>query len=79
VPYALLDLPAMAGRGVVEPAFRERLADGVAGMSDSVMAGEAPLLEAALLVARVVRLVDIIAGVFARNRDWKYRVRLDCS
>ena len=49
------------------------------GMSNSVMAGEAPLLEAALLVARVVRLVDMIAGTFAMNRDWKYWVRLDCS
>ena len=56
----MLALLAMAGRGVAEPARREeRLADGVAGISASVIAGDAPLLEAALLVARVVRLVDI--------------------
>lgn len=52
----------MAGRGVAEPALRDevRLADGVAGMSPSPIAGVDPLLEAALLVARVVRLVDMM-------------------
>lgn len=65
VPYAVLALLAMAGRGVAEPALRdERLAaDGVAGISSSVMAGDAPLLEAALLVARVVRLVDMMRSI----------------
>ena len=56
----MLDLPATAGRGVVEPALRLRRPEGVAGTSDSVTAGEAPLLEAALLVARVARLVDMV-------------------
>jgi hypothetical protein len=61
VPYAVLALLAIAGKGVADPARRdERLADGVAGISASVMAGDAPLLEAALLVARVLRLVDMM-------------------
>ena len=62
VPYAVLALLATGGRGVAEPALRdERLgADGEAGISSSVMAGVAPLLEAAWLVARVVRLVDMM-------------------
>ena len=38
-------------------------------------AGEAPLLEAALLVARVVRLVDMI-DVFVRERDGRVRQEL---
>jgi hypothetical protein len=56
----VLDLLATAGSGVSEPLRVERLPDGVAGISDCEIAGEAPLLEAALLLARVVRLVDMV-------------------
>lgn len=59
VPTLLVAEPALL---TTEPARRAdvRLPDGVAGgISVSVMAGDVPLLEAALLVARVVRVVDM--------------------
>ena len=63
VPYAVLEVLATVGRGfeeAAEPALRERRIDGVGGMSVSTITGDTPLLEAALLVARVVRLVDML-------------------
>jgi len=78
VPYAVLLLFATFGRGVIEPARRvERRPEGVAGISDSVRAGEAPLSEA-LLVARVVRLVDMMCdrGIHDERliEVWRYCV-----
>ncbi len=67
VPYAVLVRRPTAGRGAltVLPARREaRL--GVAGISAVEIAGEAPRLLACLLVARVLRLVDMV--VEARKR-----------
>jgi hypothetical protein len=55
----------MAGRGVVAAVRRVvRRTDGVAGISCSLRVGEAPLLLAALLVARVERLVDMVGEVW---------------
>ena len=62
VPYAVLVLIPTAGSGALAVDFRDPfLEEGVAGMSLSERAGDAPLLLAALLVARVERLVDILA------------------
>jgi hypothetical protein len=64
-PYAVLVLVPTAGSGVLALAVDRRdalLEEGVAGMSLSERAGEAPLLLVALLVARVVRLVDMMAN-----------------
>ena len=73
MPYAVLDLPATEGRGAVdpavEPALRPRRTEGVAGIDASVKAGVAPLLEAALLVARVVLLVDMVAAKGVREEQ----------
>jgi hypothetical protein len=62
-PYAVLVLVPTAGSGVLAVDRRDVLLEaGVAGMSLSERAGEAPLLLVALLVARVVRLVDMMAN-----------------
>ena len=61
MPYAVLVRRPTAGRAAfpVLPPLREaRL--GVAGISAVEIAGEAPRLLACLLVARVLRLVDIV-------------------
>jgi hypothetical protein len=66
VPYDVLGRFAMGGRAeMVEAArrFEIRLLEGVGGVSFSSMAGDTPLLLAALLVARVERLEDIVFGM----------------
>lgn len=62
-PYALLARRPTRGRAALEVARRtERLLDGVAVISFSMIAGEAPLLLTAPLVALVLRLLVDMAS-----------------
>ena len=79
VPYAVLCRMPTAGSGVALDAPARRVVRlGVAGISAVDIAGEAPRLLACLLVARVVRRVDIVS--FGWNRkESGVRAGLGCG